>query len=209
MRSKLIPSLFFSIALLCGSAAAQSPAFIIGGGLNFSTFNRDAPSGLDLGDQSMRTGFNLLAGFQAPTGSGATVLGLGYETRGAVWTDEGPTGEDVDLTIKFNYVHLAFAYKLMSSQGYGPVFYFAPGVDLAFLTSSEMEVDNDSRELDDVNSVDLDLGASVGFQVPMANNAFFMEAGYAYGLFDTDTESDEFSAHNSAIKLRAGFLVGL
>jgi hypothetical protein len=190
-RSRLTPSLFFSISLVFSislfhaSASAQGNYFLLGGGLDFSTFNRNVPSSAPpLPDQSMRTGFNILAGFQyGDGGNEASIFGIGYETRGAVW----------------------------KSQSEGPAVYAAPLLDLAILTSSELEVGSETVEANDVNSIDLDLGLSLGVQVPMARNAFFMEAGYAYGLLNTVSgeTSDDVSFHNSAIKLRAGFLVGI
>jgi outer membrane protein with beta-barrel domain len=211
MRSRIIPSALFSISLFCASASAEGTYFLLGGGLDLSTFNRDVPSSVDLPDQSMRTGFNILAGFQNAAGeSNATVFGIGYETRGAVWTGEDVNGDDLDVTIKFNYIHLAFAYKLMA-QSAGPAVYAAPLVDLAILTGSEGEARGETIDMDEVNSIDLDLGLSLGIQIPVARNAFFLEAGYAYGMFNTVTgeASDDVSMHNSALKLRAGFLVGI
>jgi hypothetical protein len=210
MRLRLIPSILLALPLLCSSAFAQGSYFLFGGGADFSMFNRDAPSGAVLPDQSFRPGFNALIGFQTPAGeAGATVLGIGYETRGAVWSIDPGNGQTIDATIKFNYIHLKFDYKYLGSQS--GTAYIAPGVDLAFLTSSEAEIDDNTEDMKDVNSVDLDLGLAFGFQVPMNRNAFFMQAGYVYGLFNTVTGegSDDFSAHNSCIKLTAGFLVGM
>lgn len=208
MRSRITASAFISIALFCASASAQGNYFLLGGGPNFSTFNRDLPSGSEPPKQSMRTGFNILAGFQYAEGNGASLFGVGYETRGAVWKE--PDGGDETATIKFNYVHLNFAYKLLA-QSEGPAVYAAPLLDLAILTSSEVEIEGETVEADKVNSVDLDLGLSLGIQIPAARNAVFLEAAYAYGLFNTITgeASDRASMHNSVIKLRAGFLVGI
>jgi hypothetical protein len=211
MRSRIIPSVLFAISLLCASASAQESYFLLGGGLNFSTLNLDAPSYIDTPKLRMRTGFNILAGFQySDGGNDASTYGIGYETRGAVMKAEDRNGDDVDVTFKYNYVHVAFAYKLMTPSG-GPAFYAAPLLDLALLTSSEAEAGSEIIEENNLNSFDLDLGISLGVQIPAARNAFFIEAGYAYGLINavTGEGSDDFSIHNSAIKLRAGFLVGI
>jgi outer membrane protein with beta-barrel domain len=208
MRSRILISAFIFIALLCASASAQGNYFLLGGGPNFTTFNRDLPSGAETPKQSMRTGFNVMAGFQYAEGGGASLFGVGYETRGAVWKE--PNGGDETATIKFSYVHLDFAYKFLA-QSEGPAVYAAPLLDLAILTDSELQVGGEALEVTKVNSVDLDLGLSLGIQIPAASNALFLEAGYAYGLFNiiTGKASDEASMHNSAIKLRAGFLIGL
>jgi hypothetical protein len=207
MRSRIMLALLAYVSILCASASAQGNYLLIGGGPNFSTFNRDLPSGSELPKQSMRTGFNILAGFQYAEGDGASVFGVGYETRGAVWKEPGG---DETATVKFNYIHLDFAYKFLAASE-GPAVYAAPLVDLAILTSSEVQIDGETVEADEVNSFDLDLGLCAGIQIPTSGNAFFLEAGYAYGLFNTVTgdASDDVSMHNSAIKLRAGFLIGI
>lgn len=209
MRSRILPSAFFSLSILCASAFAEGNALLLGGGLNFTSFHRDAPGNLP--DQAMRTGFNIMAGFQAASDyNGASVFGIGYETRGAVWSDEDSDGDESEATVKFDYLHLAFAYKFLAPNP-SVTLYAAPLVDLAILTNSEVEFDGGTADADEVNSIDLDLGLSLGVQVPIGRNAFFMEAGYAYGLFNTVTgdAADDVSMHNSAIKLRAGFLVGI
>ena len=217
MRSRIIPSALFSISLMfsifffSASASAQDNYFLLAGGPNFTTFNLDAPDNYKLRKLSMRTGFNILAGFQySDGGNDASLYGIGYETRGAVTKLENFNGEQIDVTSKYNYIHVAFAYKLLT-QSSGPAAYAAPLLDLAILTSSELEGGGETEELNNVNSVDLDLGLSLGVQIPMARNAIFIEAGYAYGLLNSisDDDSDELSAHNSAIKLRVGFMAGI
>lgn len=217
MRSRIIPSalfsvsLFLSASLFSASASAQENYFLLGGGLNFTTFDLDAPDNVRLPKLRMRTGFNILAGFQySDGGNDASTYGIGYETRGAVLKSEDFSGDEIDVTIKYNYIHVAFAYKLLT-QSSGPAVYAAPLLDLAILTSSEAEAGNETIEENHVNSVDLDLGLSLGVQIPMARNAIFIEAGYAYGLIDamTGESANDRSIHNSAIKLRAGFMAGI
>jgi hypothetical protein len=217
MRSRFIPSalfsisLFLSVSLFSASASAQENYFLLGGGLNFTTFDLDAPDNVRLPKLHMRTGFNILAGFQySDGGNDASTYGIGYETRGAVIKGRDDNGEDMEAIIKYNYVHVAFAYKLLT-QSSGPAVYAAPLLDLAILTGSEVDVGNETIEENHVNSVDLDLGLSLGVQIPMARNAIFIEAGYAYGLLNalTGEISNTRSMHNSAIKLRAGFLAGI
>lgn len=211
MRSRIITSALIFISLLCASASAQGNYFLLAGGLDFTTFNLDAPSHVDLPKLRMRTGFNILAGFQyGDGGNDASLFGIGYETRGAVMKSRGFNGNALDVTIKYDYIHVAFAYKILS-QSEGTAVYAAPLLDLAILTNSESEAGNETLEEKNVNSIDLDLGLSLGIQIPMARNAIFLEAGYAYGLLNavTGQASNDYSIHNSAIKLRAGFLVGI
>ena len=95
--------MLFSITVLSASASAEGTYFLLGGGLDFSTFNRDVPSEMQLIDQSMRTGFNILAGFQNSAGGyNATVFGIGFETRGAVWTGDDINGNEVEMAIKYD-----------------------------------------------------------------------------------------------------------
>ena len=201
---RLHPFLLLAASLCPLSVQSQANFLYLGGGLNLSTFVLDLPSGAEPPDQSFRSGFGVSGGLQTqPAPNVAVNIGLGYETRGAVWTIGGEEG-----TVKFNYFHVPLAIKLIGANP-GPRPYFAPGVDLAFLTSSEIEVGSQSEDIENVANMDLDLGAALGVEIPAGRNFVFLEAGYAYGLLDTNDESSQAAANNSNIKLRGGILFAM
>lgn len=186
-------------------AYAENDYVLFGAGLNLATFSIDPPSGFKKPDQSNRVAPAIQLGYQMGTFSGdATVLSLGYESKGTV-LDASGSGDDI--TMKLNYMQLSFQYKALFGQASGPRFYLAPGIGAALLVFSEATRGSDSRDIDDATSFDLDLAGAFGVQMPMGNNAFLMEAGYGYGLFDVDDTPDS-SINNSVIKLRIGFLIG-
>jgi hypothetical protein len=208
-----IPFLIAASAALLSSlpANAGDTYFVLGGGANLAEFNRDLPSGAPEFDQGFRFGPCFHLGFQAPgPGDNASVLSLGYESRGAVWTAQDANGRDVDVTIKFNYLQLGYQYKFLFGGSHQAAGYFAPGLGASILIHSTAEAPGEEQDMDGVNSIDLEASLALGVQAPVGlNHAFFLEGGYGYGLFDTDTDREDASANNSVIKLRAGFLIGL
>ena len=181
-----------------------------GGGLNLASFIRGYPSDAKVPDQSERFGSAFHIGYQSATaGENATILYLGYESRGAVWSGRNLTGRNVDDVIKFNYIQAGFNYKALFGPASGARFYLSPGVGLGFLDNSTEEANGDSHEVEDVSSFDIELAAALGVQVPVGGNAYFLEAGYGYGLLDTVDNNTGYSANNSVIKFRVGFLLGV
>jgi hypothetical protein len=80
------------------------------------------------------------------------------------------------------------------------------------LINSEAEADGNSDNINDVSSFDLEASGALGVQFPIGRNAGFLEGGYGYGLLNTvdnSSTSSDFSANNSVIKLRVGFLLGV
>lgn len=192
-------------ALVSLPACAQDNYVSFGGGLNLAEFIRGYPSDARVADQSERFGGAFHIGYQTVTaGENATVVYLSYESRGAVWSSG-----NVDVDIKFNYLQAGFDYKALFGPSSGARLYLSPGVGVGILVNSTAEADGDSRDFNDVSSFDIELAAALGFQVPLGRNAYFLEAGYGYGLLDTVDNPSDFSANNSVIKLRIGFLFGV
>jgi hypothetical protein len=192
-------------ALVSFPVYSQDNYVSFGGGLNLAEFIRGYPSDARVADQSDRFGGAFHLGYQTVTGGeNATLVYLGYESRGAVWSSG-----NADVDIKFNYIQAGFDYKALFGPASGARFYLSPGVGVGILVNSTAEARGDSQDLKNVSSFDIELAAALGFQVPLGRNAYFLEAGYGYGLLDTVDETSDFSANNSVIKFRVGFLLGV
>ena len=211
MQIRIIPFLFLSFVLFTSAVSAQDSHMLFGGGLNLSKFSRKGPSGVHFYDQNFLTGFNALIGYQTSGDEvGVTVIGIGFETRGTELKDETPSGNAFEEKTRLDYLHFAFAFKyFITESAVKP--YASPGLDIAFLTNAEIEDEDGVRDFPQTSTLDLDLGLALGAEIPFGRHAVFLEGGYAYGLFNA-LEGDiakDFTFHNSCIKLRGGFLLGI
>jgi Outer membrane protein beta-barrel domain len=205
LRTFLTSIILFSISAQAGNRV------VLASGLNYSDFSMDMPSGSREPKQEVLMGYNIMVGFQHPLSQNtAIVIGIGQETRGAI-LKEGLSypSELRQGTIRLNYVHIPLLLK-MYSPGSGVKAYLCPGVELGVLGNAESEsiYDEWKRHLDAAGKLDLDLGASVGVEVPLMDKGIFIEGGYAYGLLNSNTSDTRISVHNTNIRLRIGLYVG-
>ncbi len=100
-----------------------------------------------------------------------------------------------DFSIRLNYINIPIMADITVAEGFslqaGPQF----GINI----SSKVEFDGDTEDLDDIETLDIGVGA--GAQYKMENGLFF-QARYVFGFSEIAKDVD---AKNSVISLSAGW----
>ncbi len=197
------------LCLFLNVAMAGDEYFVVGTGINLSSFNVEMNNREP--EQNFRTAGAVMAGYQMPTGDNATVLSLGFETRGTSGNLVRFGEEQIGYEYRLNYLQLLLQYKWLMSITSMTSAYLSPNLGLAWLLGAEEEVGNLSHNIEQgTSNFDLEIGVMVGTQVSLGNHGLFFEGGYGYGLTEV---RDEFQVSgtlkNSVVKFRLGLLYGL
>ncbi len=173
---------------------AQEFNFGAKGGVNFATLTGD-----DV-DADMKTSFHLGLVAEIPFAEnfffGPEVL---YSSQGAKISEDG-----MDGSFKLDYIQI----PLMLRYYAGPGFSLEAGPQIGFLTSSEVEAEGVSVDVEDYfKSTDFGVNLGIGYKFM---NGLFLQSRYNLGLSNI-WDSDEFDTgdeklKNSVIQLSIGYM---
>lgn len=173
--------LFVVVLLLAGAVNAQTLNFGAKAGVNFATLTGDDVDNID-----SRTGFHLgLIGEVMLTDRFAVQPEVLYSAQGA---------EADGATWKLDYVAIPIMAKYFVTNGLS----LEAGPQISFNTTSEVEADGESVELDDVKTTDIGLGVGLGYEFMK----IFLQARYNMGLVDVVEDAD---VRNSVFQISVGY----
>lgn len=177
--------LLFAIAFLyAGTLSAQQFEFGAKAGVNFASLNGDDIEGLD-----GRTGFHLGLVAELPVSEKFSVQ------PEVLYSALGATASEGDGTIKFDYISLPVMAKYYVVDGLS----LEAGPQIAINVVAEAEMDGESEEIEDVETLEFAAGFGAGYQLPMG---LFFQARYVLGI----NEAWEFPGlKNNVFQLSAGY----
>jgi hypothetical protein len=223
----LFSKLVSSVLLVNGFAMAGN-GLLLGAGLNLSDFSysEDPPSDFKT---SMRTGFNLGAGFDIGiTPMFSIIPGLALETRGLVVKQSDPDFGDFKTELKYMYLEVPVLAQVNIPAGNGFLNLFA-GPEIGFLLSAKAKLTGDTEDgsasetidiKDDTKGIDFGIHFGIGFEFPVGPGAIAIRPGYSIGLthivdsepdpeFPEEPEEPEVKVKHLNIKLAVAYKISL
>jgi hypothetical protein len=168
------------------SAQAQDIWFGAKGGVNFASLNGD-----DTDDLDGRTSFHVGA-----------VANIGISELFAIqpeiiYSAQGFSDDTagVDITGQLDYINVPIFADFTIAEGFS----LQGGPQFGFNISSELDSDDGSADIDDVESFDLGAGIGAQYKLPMG---IFFQARYVIGFSDI---IDEVDAKNSVLSVSLGY----
>lgn len=115
-----------------------------------------------------------------------------YSTQGATWSIAG-----VDSTFKLDYLNVPIMADFTVVEGFS----LQAGPQIGINITSEVDIDGETEELEDIESLDMGLGIGAQYTSPMG---LFFQARYMVGLSDIVDDGD-FKNQNSVLSISAGW----
>lgn len=172
---------FAFVVFFAGTMSAQQVNFGAKAGLNIATLSGD-----DIDDLGSRTAFHIgLIGEIMLTDKFAVQPEVLYSAQGA---------KEGDFTYKLDYVAIPVMAKYFVTPGLS----LEAGPQFAFNTLSEIELDGESEDLEEIEGMDFGLGFGLGYQFMKA----FVQARYNIGFTEIVEGAD---AKNSVFQLSVGY----
>lgn len=199
-----MPSFFklVSSLLLVNGIAMAGNGLLIGGGLNLSdiSYSENLPSEFE---ESMRTGFNLGAGFEIGiTPMFSIIPGLSLETRGQRVEASEPGFGEINMEADLMYLEVPVLAQVNVPVGPG-IFNIFAGPEMGILLSADQKVSiepvggekqvTDEDQKDNTKAIDFGIHIGLGFEIPVGPGAIAIRPGYSFSLTnfdDTDPEPD-------------------
>jgi hypothetical protein len=217
-------SKFVSSVLLVNGFAMAGNGLLLGAGLNLS----DISTSEDLSEykESMRTGFNLGAGFEIGiTPMFSIVPGVSLETRGKRLEFSDPDVGDLEAEANFMYLEVPVLAQVNIPAGPGSLNIFA-GPEMGILLSAKMKmsgtmegfpIDADEDMKDQTKALDFGIHIGLGFEIPVGPGAIAIRPGYSFSLTDFDDsepdpdfpEEEESESKHTNIKLAIAYKISL
>jgi hypothetical protein len=158
-------------------------------GVNFSSIAGD-----DVDDLDGRTSLNVGAVVNIPVSELFAVQPeVVFSTQGATFDVDG-----IDGTARLDYINIPVLADFTVAEGFS----LQGGPQVGFKITSEVEVDGETEELEDVESVDFGLGIGAQYRLPLG---LFFQARYVIGLSNINSESDDIKNQNSVFSIGAGW----
>jgi hypothetical protein len=193
----LFSKLVSSVLLVNGLAMAGN-GLLLGAGLNFSDISTSED--LSMYKESMRTGFNLGAGFEIGiTPVFSIIPGVSLETRGKGLKFSDPEVGDLKAEAKFMYLEVPVLAQINIPAGPGFLNIFA-GPEMGILLSAKMKmsgtvndfpIDVDEDMKDQTKALDFGIHIGLGFEIPVGPGAIAIRPGYSFSLTDFDDSEPE------------------
>lgn len=165
-------------------------------GVNFANL-----SGSDVdGSPDSRTGFQAGIVAEVPFTERLSIQPELYYSQQGATTKGEIMGSQIKMKMHLDYIHIAPIFKYYIIQGLniqvGPQLGFNVNKDVTV----ETELGNDTSSIDDVNDIDLDIVAGVGYKFDMG---VFVNARYMHGFSKVSKDND---VHNSVIQIGVGYM---
>jgi len=169
--------------------SSSDVSFGIKAGVNFSSIAGDDVDELD-GRTSIHTGGVVNIGFSELFALQPEVL---FSTQGATMSMEG-----VDGTARLDYINIPVLVDITVAEGFS----LQGGPQVGFNITSEVEVDGETVDLEDVETIDFGLGIGAQYRLPIG---LFFQARYVIGLSNINSETDDVKNQNSVFSISAGW----
>jgi hypothetical protein len=196
----------FLLACLSSTAFAAN-GITLGGGLNFSTNDKDPGDGIE---KSSRMGYNLGIGYEKETSPGFFLVPeLNIETRGVVAKGyDEDTEEDAKATLKMTYLQVPVFAMFKVPAGNALLSFFG-GPSFGLNLSSEVALEEAGNKVsfdtkDGTEDFDFGIEFGGGLEFASASGSFFLRPSYYFGLTDYGEGGD---AKNRNFKLKVGYRI--
>ena len=168
---------------------AQDISFGIKAGVNFSSVTGDNVDELD-GRTSLHAGGVVNIGISEIFAVQPEVL---FSAQGATTSEEG-----IDATVKLDYINIPIMADFTVAEGFS----LQGGPQIGFNMTSEVEWEDETEELEDIESLDLGLGIGAQYRLPMG---LFFQARYVIGMSDISSDDSDDKNQNSVLSISAGW----
>lgn len=168
---------------------AQDISFGIKAGVNFSSVTGDNVDELD-GRTSLHAGGVVNIGISELFAVQPEVL---FSAQGATTSEEG-----IDATVKLDYINIPIMADFTVAEGFS----LQGGPQIGFNMTSEVEWEDETEELEDIESLDLGLGIGAQYRLPMG---VFFQARYVIGMSDISSDDSDDKNQNSVLSISAGW----
>jgi hypothetical protein len=178
---------FAALAVLVITSTSAQVSFGAKAGANFASLSGDGADGVD-----GRTSFHI---------GGVVNIGVSelfsvqpelvYSAQG--WTEDSPFGEVVG---KLDYINIPIMADFTLAEGFS----LQGGPQFGINVTSEVELDGETADIEDVES--LDMGVGIGAQYRMTDLGLFFQARYMIGINDVVEDAE---VKNSVISLSVGW----
>lgn len=168
---------------------AQDISFGIKAGVNFSSVTGDNVDELD-GRTSLHAGGVVNIGISELFAVQPEVL---FSAQGATTSEEG-----IDATVKLDYINIPIMADFTVAEGFS----LQGGPQIGFNMTSEVEWEDETEELEDIESLDLGLGIGAQYRLPMG---LFFQARYVIGMSDISSDDSDDKNQNSVLSISAGW----
>lgn len=173
---------FAAFAIFAMTASQAQVSFGAKAGVNFASINGD-----DFDDADGRTSFHV--GGVANI-SFSEIFGLQPEI---VFSSQG--AEEDDLSVRLNYINIPIMVDITLAEGFS----LQGGPQIGVNLSGEFEFDGETADIDDVQTLDLGMGAGAQFKM---ENGLFFQARYVIGFSDV---IEDVEGKNSVASLSVGW----
>lgn len=175
-----------------GETASREISFGVKAGVNFASITGEI-AGEDVDDFDGRTGLHVGGVVNIPV---SDVFAVQPEV---VYSQQGFTDEFMGYDIKgiFNFINIPVLADFTVAEGFS----LQAGPQIGFTMTKDIEIEDETEEADDVESVIFDGAVGAQYRLPIG---LFFQARYTFGLSNVSSLSED-DVKNSVFSLSTGW----